>query len=258
MYAKKVLIPIMAVVTAVAISGCTVPFFSEREIEIQADKEFEALKAEGNISTDVKLRNFVWCVARPIFEQTPEPYGSLDWDIVIIDDDLTINAFAMPGGKIAVYTGILLDVIENQHQLAAVLGHEIAHVTERHSYERVNRAAATQMGAYGVGAVLGGGAAGEAVLIGAQLGLNLPFSRAEEAEADRVGLAFSAAAGFDPRESVPLWKNMARENQGGPPEFLSSHPSDTTRIENLIGELGGALVTYNAAVAAGQNPQCDP
>ena len=191
-----------------------------------------------------------------IIEQTEEPYRSQEWEIAVFDDDEQIQAFAMAGGKIGVFTG-LLQLTENQHQLATVLGHEVAHVTQRHMYERINREMTTQIGAQAAGAVLGGGAAGDLVQIGAQLGISLPYGRKEESESDRVGLVYMSAAGFDPRESVSLWKNMAKESKGGPPEFLSTHPSSSSRIDDLIGELGVALVLYNEAGAKGKNPQCE-
>jgi predicted Zn-dependent protease len=257
MFSKNIFSPVMASIVIIGIGGCTVPLVSEKEIEIESEKNFEQMRASSPASTDVSQRNYVVCVSRAIIDQTEEPYRSLDWEIVVFDDDEQIQAFAMAGGKIGVYTG-LLELTENQHQLATVIGHEVAHVTQRHMYERINREISTQIGAEAVSAVLGGGMAGSAVQMGAQLGISLPYGRGEESESDRVGLVYMADAGFDPRESVSLWKNMAKESKGAPPEFLSTHPSSSTRIDDLIAELGGALVSYNEATAAGNNPQCEP
>lgn len=257
MFSKNIFFPMMASIVIIGIGGCTVPLVSEKEIEIESEKNFEQMRASSPPSTDVSQRNYVVCVSRAIIDQTEEPYRSLDWEIVVFDDDEQIQAFAMAGGKIGVYTG-LLELTENQHQLATVIGHEVAHVTQRHMYERINREISTQIGAEAVSAVLGGGMAGSAVQMGAQLGISLPYGRGEESESDRVGLVYMAGAGFDPRESVNLWKNMAKESKGAPPEFLSTHPSSSTRIDDLIAELGGALVSYNEATAAGKNPQCEP
>lgn len=254
---KNILLSMMVSVLMLGISGCTVPIVSEKEIEIESEKNFDEMKMSNPPSTDVSQRNYVVCVARAIIDQTEEPYRSLDWEIVVFDDDEQIQAFAMAGGKIGVFSGIL-GLTENQHQLATVLGHEVAHVTQRHMYERINREMTTQIGAAAAGAVLGGGTAGDLVQMGAQLGISLPYGRGEESESDRVGLAYMAGAGFDPRESVNLWKNMGKENKGAPPEFLSTHPSSDTRIEDLINELGAALVLYNNALANGKNPQCEP
>ena len=256
MYVKNICLLALVSTAMFILSSCTVPLVSEREIEIESEKNFDEMKMANAPSTEVSQRNYVVCVARAIIEQTEEPYRSLNWEIVVFDDDQQIQAFAMAGGKIGVFTG-LLQLTENQHQLATVLGHEVAHVTQQHMYERINREATTQIGASAVGAVLGGGAAGDLVQMGAQLGISLPYGRGEESESDRVGLAYMSAAGFDPRESVSLWKNMAKESKGAPPEFLSTHPSSSSRIDDLVGELGGALVSYNAAVAAGKNPQCE-
>lgn len=256
MHMKNIFLTLVVSIAMLVMSSCTVPLVSEKEIEIESEKNFDDMKMSNQPSTDGGQRNYVVCVARAIIAQTEEPYRSLDWEIVVFDDDKQIQAFAMAGGKIGVFTG-LLQLTENQHQLGTVLGHEVAHVTQRHMYERINREASTQIGAAAVGAVLGGGAAGGLVQMGAQLGISLPYGRGEESEADRVGLVYMSAAGFDPRESVSLWKNMAKESKGAPPEFLSTHPSSSTRIEDLISELGGALVLYNEAAAKGKNPQCE-
>jgi len=236
--------------------GCSIPFVSEREIAIQSEAEFQKMRNSMTISNDVNVRSYVRCVADAIIAELEQPYASLDWDIEIFDDE-AINAFAMTGGKIGVFTGIL-KVAENQDQLGAVIGHEVAHVTQQHSLERVNQAMTTQIGAQAAGAVLGGGYAGDAVQMAAQVALTLPYGRKQESEADTVGLVYSANAGFDPRESVTLWKNMAEANKGAPPEFLSTHPSSDTRIKDLIAEFPTALVNYNNAKSGGKVPNCSP
>lgn len=243
--------------TAVAIASLLVnACVSQREMEIEADQQFDSMRTQTLIETDWKKRSYVTCVALAVIQELDEPYASMEWEIEIFDNE-AVNAFAMPGGKIGVFTGIL-SVAENQDQLGAVLGHEVAHVTEQHSLERANREIVTQTGARAGGAILGGGSIGDLVQMGAQLGLSLPYGRAQESEADTVGLVFSADAGFDPRESVTLWKNMAESNKGAPPEFLSTHPSSSTRIDDLIGELPQALVRYNTAKTNGKIPQCAP
>jgi predicted Zn-dependent protease len=229
---------------------------SQREIEIEADQQFDSMRSQTLIETDWKKRSYITCVAQAIIAELDEPFASMEWEIEIFDNE-AVNAFAMPGGKIGVFTGIL-QVAENQDQLGAVLGHEVAHVTEEHSLERANREIGTRYGAAAGGAILGGGNIGDLVQVAAQYGLTLPYGRKQESEADTVGLVFSADAGFDPRESVKLWKNMAESNKGAPPEFLSTHPSSSTRIDDLIGEFPQALVRYNTAKSGGKNPQCNP
>ncbi len=169
--------------------------------------------------------------------------------------DESPNAFALPGGKMGVYTG-MLEVAENQDQLAAVLGHEVGHVLAQHANERMSQQQVTSIGlAVAAGTGLDS-ASMQALGLGAQIGILLPYSRTHESEADIIGLDLMAKAGFDPRESVQLWKNMQKAGGGTPPEFLSTHPSSGTRIDNLIGQMANALQTYNDARARGNKPNC--
>ncbi|MDH5584833.1 MAG: M48 family metallopeptidase, partial [Gammaproteobacteria bacterium] len=155
------------------------------------------------------------------------------------------------------------EITDDGNQLAAVMGHEIAHVTAKHVNERASRASLTGIGIEALAVIMGGGYTGgaytasQAMQAGAALGLELPMGRGQETEADIVGLEYMAKAGFDPRAAVDLWQNMA--NQGGkkkPPEHLSTHPANETRIENLISQWQKTLPIYNQAVADGKNPQC--
>ena len=130
-------------------------------------------------------------------------------------------------------------------------------MTRQHALNRVNREMTTQAGVIAGSAVLGGGqAAGQLLSMGAQLGLSLPYGRAQESDADVVGLKYMAAAGFNPQQSIQLWKNMAKKSKLGPAPFLSTHPSGDTRIQDLIEQLPSALKLYNAAQAAGKRPVC--
>jgi predicted Zn-dependent protease len=161
------------------------------------------------------------------------------WQYVVFDD-ATANAFVLPGGQIGVNTG-LLSMVENDDQLAAVIGHEIAHMTAQHAAERYSQNAATQLLAAAAGTALAGGnadrAKGIASLggVGAQLGVLLPFSRRHELEADRLGVDYMVRAGYRAGEAVKLWANMAagRTGGGGAGGFMSTHPSDAQRIEAL-------------------------
>lgn len=236
--------------------ACSVPFVSEREIAVDSKAEFEKMKAAMPIETDAATRAYVMCVTQAIINELEPPYSDLDWEVEIFDDKEMVNAFAMTGGKIGVFTGIL-DVAKTEDQFAAVMGHEVAHVTEQHALERVNREITTQGAAIAGAAVIGGGVAGDLVQLGAQLGLSLPYGRKQESEADTVGLAYMADAGFDPRASVQLWKNMEEKSGGGPPQFISTHPSPGNRIEKLIENLPEALVRYNKAKALNKTPSCN-
>jgi predicted Zn-dependent protease len=184
----------------------------------------------------------------------PPDQANVDWEVVVFDDD-AINASANPDGKIAVLSG-LLRVADTPDSLAAVIGHEIAHATEEHVMARARRGARTDMLV-----LLGSAATGiqqDMIRDGAAIGFSLPYAREQETEADLVGLQYMAKAGFDPRAAMYLWKNMSTANQGAPPEILSSHPSDDTRLNNIVKAITPALVQYNAARDAGKRPNCQP
>ncbi|NNL90205.1 MAG: M48 family metallopeptidase [Marinicaulis sp.] len=164
-----------------------------------------------------------------------------EWEVAVFASD-DLNAFALPGGKIGFYTGIL-DIMENDDQIAAVMGHEVAHVYFNHAGQRYGRTAATQAGLGAAGAVLGGGGqtsqvALQALGLGAQVGVLLPFSRTHELEADKYGLRYMNMAGYDMDEAIRFWENMSAKKSGGaPPEFMSTHPSDATRTAQLRQEI---------------------
>jgi predicted Zn-dependent protease len=235
------------------LGGCV----SQGQIEQESDTQFSQMKAQMPVTTSLADAAYVRCVSSAIIKQLEEPYASYDWEIVVFDDE-AMNAFAMPGGKIGVFTGIF-KVATDQDGLAAVIGHEIAHVTRDHSLERANRTMVTQNAAIFGSEVLDASTGMETtdlMVMGAELGLLRPYGRGQESEADLVGLKYMAAAGFDPRASIELWTNMGKENGDGPAEWLSTHPSGDTRIGDLAGELTEALPIYNAARAAGRKPNC--
>lgn len=183
-----------------------------------------------------------------------EEAKQFQWEVTVIKDDKTMNAFALPGGKIAVYTGIF-PVAKTEAGLAAVLGHEVTHALARHGAERMSQGqltnAALQVvgaaaGASGVNPLLSQGAMA-ALGAGAQVGVLLPFSRKHESEADYIGILLAADAGYDPRESVHLWERMEQlSGGGGPAEFLSTHPGHETRIEQLQKWMPEAMGIYQS------------
>ncbi|MEN7341709.1 MAG: M48 family metallopeptidase [Pseudomonadota bacterium] len=244
---------------ALTLAGCA-SMVSEETLNTQGQAAYDQMRAEIPLVKDAATIRFVECVATAIVEQLEGDARNYEWELAIFDQQ-QVNAFALPGGKMGVYQG-LLAVTENDDQLAAVMGHEVAHVTERHPAERMARTQATQIGVGVLSGIVGGTpiaaqSASTALQIGAQLGLLLPFNRGQETEADVVGLTYMARAGFDPRESVTLWKNMEESKDGrAPPELMSTHPSGDTRIERLIGELPRTLQLYADAKAAGRNPNC--
>lgn len=182
------------------------------------------------------------------------------WEFSLVKDN-SINAFAMPGGKVVVYTG-LLPVTQDETTLAVVVGHEIAHVVAKHSHERVSQQVALQYGGAVAGGLLGNSAAmqqiGSAVFgLGAQYGVMLPYARKQEYEADELGLIFMAMAGYDPQVAVSFWTRMAQSSQSGQaPEFLSTHPTDANRIAQIQKIMPKVLEYYKGSGV--QNTTSEP
>ncbi|MEZ8195865.1 M48 family metallopeptidase [Vibrio cortegadensis] len=213
--------------------------FSDQDMSKLGANSFEQMKKEQPISEDKKVNAYVQCVANSITQYVPKQPGVTEWEVVVFDSD-QVNAFALPGGKIGVYTG-LLNVAKNQDQLATVIGHEIAHVLADHSNERLSQSQLANAGLQLTSAALGAPEYKQyqkitmsALGLGVQYGVILPYGRTQESEADIVGLEFMAKAGFDPIQSIDLWKNMAKASGGSqPPELLSTHPSHSTRIKDL-------------------------
>ena len=180
-----------------------------------------------------------------------DPTSNFEWDYVLVDNDKVINAWCMPGGKIAVYTG-LLKVTQNEDALSIVMGHEIAHAVARHSLERMSHAMTINLGTTVADIFLGGAINRTRNTVGNNTGLDIfqlgimnPFGRKQETEADYLGLIFSSLSGYDIRESVKLWQRMAEKNKGKePPVFLSTHPSSKKRIENLNNWISEVIIKY--------------
>jgi predicted Zn-dependent protease len=168
------------------------------------------------------------------------------WEVNLIGSK-QVNAFCMPGGKIAFYTGILNQLQLSDDEVAMVMGHEIAHALREHARERMAKNAATGMGASLLSQVLGFGQLGQTMTnYGAQL-LTLEFSRSDESEADLVGMELAARAGFDPRAGVTLWQKMGAVNKNAPPQWLSTHPAGSTRIADIEANLPKVLPLYDRA-----------
>jgi predicted Zn-dependent protease len=226
----------------------------EGEINQMGLQAFTTIKKETSIDRSTTTNRYVQCVAQAI---TREVGGN--WEVVVFNDS-DANAFALPGGKIGVYTG-MLKVAENQDQLAAVIGHEVAHVLARHSNERVSQKFAVEQGLSLINAIANPqSGTGQTLMgllgVGAQYGVLMPYSRIQESEADILGLDLMAKAGFDPRESTRLWINMGRAGGGQPPEFLSTHPSHSTRIGDLNAHMPVALQLQSRARQQGKRPDC--
>jgi len=232
--------------------------FPEGQLEQMGVQAYQQMREEEPVIDSGPAVTYVQCVTDALLPQVPERYARDDWEVTVFDSD-QVNAFALPGGKIGVYTG-LLDVAETPDQLAAVIGHEIGHVMAEHGNERMSTQMATAAGLTALQIMAGGNRQQQQALavlgLGAQVGIILPFSRLHESEADEIGLDLMARAGFDPRESVQLWRNMAEASGEGPPEFLSTHPSKDTRIRDLQAQMDSALGKYRQARARGRQPAC--
>jgi predicted Zn-dependent protease len=214
----------------------------DQAAKMGADAYKQILK-EGKVSKDPELNRRVRAVGKRIAAVADDP--GYEWEFKVLDDKEP-NAFALPGGKVGVNSG-LFKVAKNDDQLAAVMAHEVAHAIARHSAERMSRQMMVQTG-LGVAGAVSETAAGNIGLMAqaATLGLILPFTRDQESEADEIGLLYMAKAGYDPREAVELWRNF--ESYGGdrPPEFLSTHPSPGTRIDRLNALMPNAMQVYKA------------
>lgn len=230
-------------------------FMPDDEVDAMGLQAFNNLKSEKPISNNRRVNQFVQCVATAI---TAEVGGN--WEVIVFDD-ASLNAFALPGNKIGVHSG-LVDLVDNQDQLASVIGHEVGHVLAKHSNERMSQKLGAQVGVSLIAAVAApqtalGQTAVSLLGVGAQYGIIMPFSRLHESEADNIGVEIMAKAGFDPVESITLWRKMAQASQGGhPPEFLSTHPSHGTRIEDLQALMPKAMELMRKAHAVGKKPDC--
>ncbi len=246
---RSKLIVLMA--AAALTAGCV----SQSQLQESSIKEFAKMREELKVSDNQADRAYVQCITNAILAQLEEPWVDYTWDLELFEEE-EVNAFAMPGGQIGVYTGIF-KTATTQDELAAVLGHEVAHVTRGHSLKRANSQQAANIG------ILVGAVASEAVrnnagliVIGAQLGLLLPYGRSQESEADIRGLDYMARAGFRPDASITLWQNMAEASPSKMPQFLSTHPSSETRIKDLRAEITTVQPLYEQARAAGRKPNC--
>jgi predicted Zn-dependent protease len=236
-------------VLSVAQAGILV---SEKEVLRESRLEWLSMKKHLPIDPDPKVQSYVQCIASKLIAELDPEHAKMDWEVIVFDDD-GVNAAAMVTGKISVLSG-LLRVADTPDSLAAVLGHEIAHATQNHVMDRAKKGARTDMLVLIGSAALG--VSSDMISDGAQIMMTLPYAREQETEADLIGLQYMSKAGFDPRAAMYLWKNMQASNKGQIPEILSSHPSDDTRLNNIVKAITPALVTYNQARDAGKRPNC--
>jgi len=250
----------------VLFSCATVPITERRAIHLVSDEEMTTLSfqeytkviQQSKLSHNPVEVQMVKNVGERIARATEnllkekgmaEDVRNYKWEFNLIDDAKTVNAWCMPGGKVAVYTGIL-PVTRDETGLAVVMGHEIAHAVAKHGNERMSQGLLAQLGGVALSVALSTQPAATTDLflsaygIGTQVGVLLPYSRVQESEADKIGLALMARAGYDPREAVPFWKRMNEKGGSRPPEFLSTHPAPETRIREIEAYLPEAMKYY--------------
>ena len=233
---------------------------SEARLNAQAAQIYEKVKEKEKMSNDTKTLNEIKEIGKKMEDSISEyfdrenlddPTKNFDWEYILIDKKKVRNAWCMPGGKIAVYTGIL-DVTKNTNGLAAVMGHEIAHAVAKHSVERASRSTLLNVGTKIIDIASGGVLSDinrttgqNTVGLLAQLGILNPFNRKQESEADYLGMIFSSLSGYDIRETVKIWERMKELNKGKePPEFMSTHPSSKTRIRDLNEKMNDVILDY--------------
>ncbi|HUC83029.1 MAG TPA: M48 family metallopeptidase [Flavisolibacter sp.] len=237
---------------------------SEQELQSMASQQYQQFMSENRVvSSGDRDAEMVRRVGNRIANAVTQYFNSkglgdqlqgYKWQFTLVQDN-SANAWAMPGGKVAVYTG-LLPITQNEAALAVVLGHEVAHAVLAHGNERMSQGLAQQLGGAALSVALANKPAAtqnlflQAYGLGSQVGVLLPFSRKQELESDRYGLIFAAMAGYNPREAIPLWQRMEAQSNGQkPPEFMSTHPSEGRRIEQLQQYMPEALQYYKPAGA---------
>ncbi|GAB2659595.1 M48 family metallopeptidase [Arenimonas aestuarii] len=257
-------LPIALAFVALATACTTTPtgrsqlmLVDEAAMDRMGASAFDQIKSSGRLANDPAANRYVRCVADALVQVLPARERQQRWEIVVIQDD-SPNAFALPGGKVGVHTG-LFKVATTQDQLAAVIGHEMGHMVSRHAAERVSQRFAADAAMQALNSATGGerqqllGLLG----VGAQAGVLLPFSRQHEVEADVLGQRYMAQAGFNPQGAPAVWENMIRATSGNrPPAWLSTHPDPASRVQSLRASAPGLMATYQQARAAGRAPNC--
>ena len=254
---------------ALMITSCsTAPITERKQLKLlpeshlnrQAAQIYENVKRKTKLSDDTKQLNEIKEIGSKIEESVSayfasinknDPTANFQWDYILIDNDKINNAWCMPGGKIAVYTG-MLKITKNKDGLAAVMGHEIAHAVAKHSIERASRALVLNVGTTALDIFTGGAISNTQRTTGVDVagmlrhfGIDNPFGRKQETEADYLGLIFSSLSGYDIRESVKIWERMKEAKKGQePPEWMSTHPSSIKRIANLKNWIPEIIIEY--------------
>ncbi|PJK03252.1 peptidase [Lysobacteraceae bacterium NML91-0268] len=263
LFACVLAVTVAACATTTSPTGRTqrIGAISQAQLEQMGAGAFAELKAKKPLSSSPRERAYVNCVVNSIVRELPQNWQRYAWENAVFQDD-SPNAFALPGGKVGIHTGIF-KVAKNQDQLAAVVAHEIGHVVARHHDERITWQMGTQMGVGLLGALLGaaygqnvGNLATQGGGMIAQGAILLPNNRTQESEADVVGQQLMARAGFDPRQAVDLWQNMIAAGGARMPQWLSTHPDPQSRLREMGVRAEGLMPIYQQARASGRRPNC--
>jgi predicted Zn-dependent protease len=262
-FVARIWLAAVSVLLAAVLSGCdTVPVTGRSQLNLMSTGQeeqlgltsFNQLKQQTPISKDVAANALVQKVGHRIAAVADKDMPGAQWEFVVFESK-EANAFCLPGGKVGVYTGIL-PITKDESGLATVLGHEVAHAVARHGGERMTEAMLLQTGGELLSASLSSrdprmvAAANSAYGVTTQVGVALPHSRAQESEADHIGLIYMARAGYDPRQAVAFWQRFAdfeKQQGGNTPAFLRTHPTDAKRIQQLQVWLPEALAQYHPA-----------
>jgi predicted Zn-dependent protease len=257
----------MLLVLSLFLASCsTVPVTERKGLHLVPDSEITTMSYQeyskviktSKLSTDITKVSMVRRVGQRIAVASEElltetgrgsDIRNYKWEFNLIEDDKTVNAWCMPGGKVAVYTG-LLPYSQDENGLAVVMGHEVAHAIAKHGNERMSQGLLAQFGAIGLSLALSGSPGVtsnifmQAYGVGTQVGVLLPYSRVQESEADHIGLILMAKAGYDPRGAITLWQRMNAKGGSRPPEFLSTHPAPESRIRDIQSQIPEAMKYY--------------
>jgi predicted Zn-dependent protease len=239
-------------VSTFLLSGCGVAMMSDERLARQSKAQFTQLKKKDPVSKNRSYQKMIERIGKRITDVAKVDVPGTDWEFVVFDKSEP-NAFAMPGGKVGVNSGLIELANEDEDEIAAVIGHEVAHVAKRHSNKRMSQGVGVALGGILLDTAMRNKSSNDRALargaygVGATVGAVLPFSRSQEREADDLGLIYSAKAGYDPRASIRFWQKMMSKSRRKMPQFLSTHPDSGKRIEFLKSRMPYAMALYKNA-----------
>ncbi len=234
------------------VSGCGVAMMSDEHLARKSKAQFTQMKKKDPVSQNANYQKMVERIGKRITDVAKVDVPGTEWEFVVFEKSEP-NAFAMPGGKVGVNAGLIELANEDEDEIAAVIGHEVAHVARRHSNKRVSQGVGVALGGIILETAMSNKSSGDRALargaygVGATLGAVLPFSRSQEREADELGLIYTAKAGYDPRASIRFWQKMQSRSRRKMPQFLSTHPDSGNRIQFLQTKMPYAMTLFRNA-----------